>query len=279
MISRRAVLATGVAVLAHPRFARAEEGRLSFSADLTQGGLVVGKAAAGAQITVDGKSVLVSEAGIFAFGFSYNQTAPVRVSARYADGATDTRDVAPASRSYAVQRIDGLPKNQVVPPPDVLARIKRESAAIEAARTNDTPHDWFAGGFQWPAAGIVSSVYGSQRILDGVPMAPHLGVDISALEGTPIHAPANAVVSLAEPDFYLDGGLTLLDHGQGISTCYVHQQRLYVKPGDTVRQGDVIGLIGKTGRATGPNLHWGLNWFQLKLDPSLSTATPLPPRS
>jgi murein DD-endopeptidase MepM/ murein hydrolase activator NlpD len=105
-----------------------------------------------------------------------------------------------------------------------------------------------------------------------------LAVDIAAPTGTPIHAPAEGIVSLTD-DYYLDGGFTILDHGRGVSTCYAHQSRRIAKLGDKVARGQVIGEIGQTGRATGPNLHWGLNWFQVGLDPSLSTPTLMPPRT
>lgn len=279
MIPRRQFLVAGAAALALPRVAMAATGRLSFSAAQEEGALVVGHAGPGARVTVDGHAVRVSPDGTFAFGFAYNRKKPARVVARFRDGHREVCEVAPKPRTYHVQRINGLPKKEVSPPPAILKRIIHENAMIHRVRTRNTAHDWFADGLDWPAAGIVSSVYGSQRILDGVPRAPHLGVDIAAPTGTPIHAPADAIVSLVAPDFYLDGGFTVLDHGQGISSCYVHQSKLLVKHGERVKRGQVIGLIGQTGRATGPNLHWGLNWFQVKLDPSLSTPTPEPPRS
>ena len=184
----------------------------------------------------------------------------------------------PKARTYEVQRINGLPQKFVTPSKKNLARIHREAMTIVAARKRDTAGVGFAEPFEWPFPGIVSGVYGSQRIDNGTPMAPHLGVDIAAPEGTPIHAPADAVVSIAG-DYFLDGGFTLLDHGHGVSTCYLHQSKRMVKVGDKVARGQVIGLVGQTGRATGPHTHWGLYWFQLKLDPSLSTPTPLPPKS
>jgi murein DD-endopeptidase MepM/ murein hydrolase activator NlpD len=84
---------------------------------------------------------------------------------------------------------------------------------------------------------------------------------------------------LAEPDFYLTGGTTVMDHGHGVFTIYIHQSALKVTLGQSVKRGDLIGLVGKKGRATGPHLHWGMNWFQMKLDPSLSTRTPLPSKA
>ena len=277
MIARRALLAAG-AVLVLPRMVRAGASRLSFSGDLEQGGLVVGHAPAGTAIELDGKPVQVSPEGAFVFGFAYNQTKPARIVARFAGGGTETRDLAPATRTYQVQHVNGLPQKFVTPTPEELERIHREAMTIVEARQRDSDGVGFAEGFLWPFPGIVSSVYGSQRIDNGVPMAPHLGIDIAAPEGTPIHAPADAVVSIAA-DYFLDGGFTLLDHGHGVSTCYLHQSKRMVAAGDPVKRGAVIGLVGQTGRATGPHTHWGLNWFQVKLDPSLSTPTPEPPRA
>lgn len=279
MILRRNFLVSAAAFAALPRLASAADSRVSFSAMLEQGSLVVGKAEAGARVSVDGKDVLVSPEGRFVFGFAYNQTDPAAVALRYADGTRETRMVTPVVRQYEIQSITGLPEKYVSPPPEVEARIKREGHLISEARTRNTDAPWFADGLTWPVPGIISSVFGSQRILNGEPKAPHMGVDIAALTGTPIHAPAGGIVALAEPDFYLDGGITVLDHGHGVSTCYVHQSKLLVKAGDQVKRGDIVGLVGMTGRATGPHLHWGLNLFQLKLDPSRSTLTPAPAKA
>jgi murein DD-endopeptidase MepM/ murein hydrolase activator NlpD len=276
MIERRAFLATGFAALASPYVAFAQTSRLSFLGSLEQGGLVVGKAEGGARVTIDGAPVHVSPAGEFAFGFTYDQTKPTAVVAHFADGARETRDVHPIVRRYEVQRISGLPEKMVTLPPEVLERRKHEVAMIAAARAGDTDLHGFAEKFDWPARGIVSGLFGSQRILNGKPMEPHFGVDIAASAGTPIAAPAPARVALAVPDFYLEGGLTILDHGHGVTTCYLHQRKQLVKDGEMVARGQMIGEVGMTGRATGPHLHWGMNWFQMRLDPSRSTRAPAP---
>jgi murein DD-endopeptidase MepM/ murein hydrolase activator NlpD len=140
---------------------------------------------------------------------------------------------------------------------------------IGSARAIDTDEAWFAGEFDWPVKGPMTGVYGSQRILNGVPKRPHFGVDIAAGEGTPIHAPIGSIVAMAEPDLYFTGGTVILDHGRGVSSSYLHMSRLDVKVGDRLAKGDVIGAIGKTGRATGPHLCWRLNWFQERLDAAL----------
>lgn len=279
MILRRAFLASAAAFAVLPRLARANASRVTFSQMLEQGSLVLGRAPGAKRVSVDGADVLVSPGGEFVFGFTYDQTKPATVALLYDDGTRETQMVSPVTRQYEIQRINGLPESFVTPPPEALAKIKRENELINQARARNTQETFFDRGLDWPAAGILSSVYGSQRILNGVPKSPHLGVDIAAPEGMPIHAPADGIVSLIGPDFYYDGNLTLLDHGHGVSTCYVHQQKIFVKEGDRVKRGDIIGTIGQTGRATGPNLHWGLNLFQLKLDPSRSTPTPEPPKA
>jgi murein DD-endopeptidase MepM/ murein hydrolase activator NlpD len=279
VIERRALIAATAAVLACPRAAFAQPSRLTVSGPLDQGSLVIGRTEAGASVTVNGVPVRVSPQGLFAFGFEFDQTKPTKVVARYADRTIETQSVTPKVRLYEIQRVNGLPEKYVTPPADVIARIKREGEAIAHARSRDTGESWFADGLDWPAPGIISGTFGSQRILNGEPKAPHFGVDIAAPTGTPIRAPADAIVSLAQPDFYLDGGITVLDHGHGVSTCYIHQSKLLVRLNQHVSRGEIIGHVGMTGRATGPHLHWAMNWFQMRLDPSRSTRTPAPVKS
>lgn len=275
MIARRALLTTGAALLLCPK-ARADATPISFRGSLEQGGLVIGSVAPGASVSVDGKPVSVSPEGLFTFGLRYDGEAAVPVIATLADGATVTTAVTPVKRQYDIQAINGLPQAYVEPPADILERMKREREAIWIARQADTAGVGFAQVLEWPCAGRLSGVYGSQRILNGKPMSPHLGVDVAAPEGTLIHAAADGIVTIAD-DYHLEGGFTLIDHGHGVSTCYLHQSARMVQAGDVVRRGDIIGQIGKTGRATGPHCHWGLCWFQMKLDPSRATATSAPP--
>lgn len=279
MIARRALLGSSLASLIFARIAVSQTSRLSFSGSLEQGSLVVGETEPGARVAIDGAPVHVSPAGEFVFGFTFDQTKATRVDVHFADGSREAHDVLPVARHYEVQRITGLPENLVTLPSEVLERRKREVAMIAAARAKDSDVDWFGEKFDWPARGIVSGLFGSQRILNGKPMEPHFGVDIAAPAGTPIAAPSTARVALVGPDFYLEGGLTILDHGHGVTTCYLHQRKQLVAQGDTVARGQVIGEVGMTGRATGPHLHWGLNWFQMRLDPSQSTRTPAPEKS
>ena len=275
MIARRSLLKAGVAFALLGR-AQGAAAQISFRGSFEQGGLVLGTTAPGAGVAVDGKAVSLSADGLFAFGLGYDGENPVSIVASFADGTQAIAAVTPVKRQYDIQSITGLPQEYVEPPPDVGDRIKRERERIWIAREADTAGVGFSEPLDWPFAGRLSGVYGSQRILNGKPMAPHLAVDVAAPEGTPIHAAANGIVSIAD-EFYLEGGFTLIDHGHGVSTCYLHQSKRLVAAGDAVKRGDVIGEVGMTGRATGPHCHWGLNWFQMKLDPSRATKTPEPP--
>jgi len=276
MIRRRAFIGASLSLAASPVFAQAEKPvRFAVTGKLEQGSLALGSAPAGSLVALDGRPLHVTADGRFAFGFGPDQTAASLVTVRYPDGGGDSRSFTPTPRDYDVQRVDGLPQNTVTPPPEVTERIRREAEAIYLARLNDTPGSDFLSGFDWPAPGILSGVFGSRRINNGIPGSPHYGVDMAAPTGTPVLAPADGVVRISA-DHYLSGGITLLDHGQGVSTAYLHQSRRLVAAGETVRRGQRIGLVGATGRATGPHLHWTLNWFQVRLDPSRSTKKPLP---
>jgi murein DD-endopeptidase MepM/ murein hydrolase activator NlpD len=280
MIARRTVLTAGAAIAAVPHrllAATSVVGRaISLKGTMEQGSLVIGNAGAGASVTVDGRAVRVTADGTFAFGFAYDQTKDTAIVSHGPGGLETSQSVAPVARKYDIQHVNGLPEKYVSPPKEVLDRIARENAMVGEVRKRDTDGTAFAEAFDWPARGILSGTFGSQRIDNGKPMAPHFGVDIAAPKGTPIHAPADGIVSLAEPDFYLTGGTTVIDHGHGVSTTYIHQDALKVKAGDAVKRGDVVGLVGMKGRATGPHLHWAMNWFQTRLDPSRSTAEAAP---
>jgi murein DD-endopeptidase MepM/ murein hydrolase activator NlpD len=193
----------------------------------------------------------------------------------FPDGRSTTQEIKLEPRDYDVQRINGLPPLMVTPDSTLMTRIKAELAKIRGARATDSDALAFETPLEWPVTGPISGVYGSQRILNGEPRAPHLGVDIAAPSGTPIKAAAAGTVTLAEPDLYFTGGTVIIDHGYGLSSIYQHMSRLDVTVGDAVQQDDVIGAIGATGRVTGAHLHWGVNWYQTAIDPQL-VAGPMP---
>jgi hypothetical protein len=273
-LDRREFVLTGMALAAIPAVARGQAVAtpVGVPADSVQGGLVIGEVGQGAEVFVDGRPVRVQN-GRFCFGFGRDAAKPAEVRVRYEGGREVTRMVSPQKRNFVIQRIDGLPEQYVSPPPDVLERIKRDAYAVGEARAADTNEMWFADKFIWQTDGPISSIYGSQRILNGEPREPHYGVDIAAPEGQPIKMPVGGIVRLAQ-DLYLSGNTMVIDHGHGVSTSYLHMSRIDVKVGDRLNQGDVIGLVGKTGRVTGPHLCWRLNWFQTRLDVALLLSPP-----
>ncbi len=247
--------------------ARAAE--LALEGDFLQGGLVFGQAAPGAEVTLDGRRVRVTGAGRFIFGFGRDAPRGAVLEVAWPDGRVEMRHLVVAKRDYKIQRIDGLPPKMVTPPEAVLARIRAENGRIAAARAVDRAEPLFESGFVWPVVGPISGVFGSQRVLNGVPKRPHFGVDIAAPAGTPVTAPADGVVVIAADDMYYTGGTVLIDHGHGLTSVYSHLAEVWVEVGARLRQGDAIGSVGATGRVTGPHLDWRINWFDQRLDPAL----------
>tara|TARA_R110002126_G_scaffold7828_4_gene37796 strand:+ start:412 stop:1227 length:816 start_codon:yes stop_codon:yes gene_type:complete len=243
--------------------------KLSLEGDFIQGGLVVGRTDPGTRITLDGRLIRVTGDGRFVFGFGRDAPKTSILQAVSPDGKRDVRPLTVKKRKYRISRIDGLPPKMVTPSPGALLRIKAEAKAIRDARTIFTTVPHFAGGFVWPAKGRISGVYGSQRILNGKPRRPHLGLDIAAPVGTPVVASAPGTVTLANTDMYFTGGTVIIDHGHGLSTVYSHLSAVDARLGESVKQGQLIGKLGSTGRSTGPHLDWRINWFQERLDPRL----------
>lgn len=266
---RRALLA-GVGSLALTGAARRER-PLELAGRFQQGGHAIGRTAPRAMVYVDGEALTqASAAGWFIVGFDRDAAGSTEIVAR--DGRTETRRVLEIARGrFPTSRIDGLPPATVEPSdPAVLERIRREAALKAEGFASRVDGDDFRDGFHWPLETVrVTSGWGAQRILNGTPARPHYGVDLGAAAGTAIRAPAAGTVTLAERDLHFEGGLTLIDHGQGLISACLHQSRLHVARGDRVARGEVIGRVGSSGRATGPHLCWRLKWRDRNLDPSL----------
>ncbi len=240
---------------------------LEIEGEAVQGGLIFGQAPAGSEVTLDGQNLMVSPEGRFLFGFGRDDTGSVTLSVRHPDGSHESLELTIAASHYNIERIDGLPPSTVTPPPEVLERIREDTRQVVAARAQrDERTDW-AGGFIWPTTGRLSGFYGSQRVLNGEPRRPHYGIDIAAPEGTVVLAPAPGVITLAHPDMYYSGGTMVLDHGQGLSSSFLHLSEMLVAPGTVVAQGDPIARVGSTGRSTGPHLDWRMNWLNKRVNP------------
>jgi murein DD-endopeptidase MepM/ murein hydrolase activator NlpD len=242
---------------------------LELSGESVQGGLLFGQTAPGSTVQLDGTEIMVSAEGRFVVGFDRDESGTRTLQVRAPDGAEETRTLQIAPREYAIERVDGLPPQTVTPDPAALERIRQEAELVSAARARRDARTDYADGFAWPAGGRISGVYGSQRILNGEPRRPHYGLDIAAPTGSPVYAPADGVVTLVHPDMYFSGGTIVLDHGQGLTSSFLHLSRTLVEAGDTVRRGELIAEIGATGRASGPHLDWRMNWLDRHVDPRL----------
>lgn len=246
----------------------ADDPRLQINGAISQGSFITGTVPPGSHVRVSGSEVPVASSGAFAIGLARDAAPWLTVTAFFPDGTSDQRKFDVAKRDWEVQRIDGLPEAQVTPSEKDLVAIRDEQKKIADARARVRNADAFMAGFAWPATGPISGVFGSQRILNGQPRAAHLGLDIAAREGTPIKAPADGVVTLAARSLFFNGNVVILDHGLGVTTLYAHLAMFRVIEGQPVRRGDVIGTVGRTGRVTGPHLHFGLNVRGVGLDPA-----------
>ena len=236
----------------------------TFKGKFIQGSFILGKTDPEANIFIDKKKIKVTSEGFFAFGLGRDRKNDVVITI---NNKKIVKKV--FKREYKIQRIDGLEEKKVTPPEEVYERIKRENKWIGEARAVNSDLDFFKNKFINPLDNaIVTGVYGSQRILNGKPKWPHYGIDFAADKGTEIKAMLDGIVTLAEPDLFYTGGTLIFDHGHGVSTLYMHMEKLSVKKGQRVKQGDVIGTVGSTGRSTGAHLDVRLNWFNVRLDPA-----------
>ncbi|MFA5663849.1 M23 family metallopeptidase [Castellaniella sp.] len=249
--------------------ASAADADIVFPRQVQQGAMVVGKVPSGSQVMYGDRPLDVTGYGTVVFGVARDASGPARLTVSAPGAAPRTAEIAIVPRDWPVERVNGVPPKTVSPPPTIAARIRREQQRVAAARATSSHDTGFAQAFIWPVQGRVSGRFGNQRIYNGTPGAAHSGMDIAVPTGTAVKAPASGRVVFADPDLYLTGGTILIDHGYGIGSNFLHLSKLAVAVGDTVVQGQVIGRAGATGRATGPHLHWGMTWFDVRIDPLL----------
>ena len=239
---------------------------IEFKGKFLQGHYIVGITDPSAKIIIGKKEVKISKDGYFVFGIDRDRKFDISIT-KIINGKKELITKQVLKRKYNIQRIDGLEESKVTPPESVYKRIKEENNKIGEARAINSDLPFFKDQFIMPVQGIISGVYGSQRILNGKPKWPHYGIDIAAKQGTMIKSSGAGVVTMAEDDLYYTGGTIIMDHGHGISTIYSHLETVMVSVGDKINQGDIIGTVGSTGRSTGPHLDFRVNWFQTRLDP------------
>jgi murein DD-endopeptidase MepM/ murein hydrolase activator NlpD len=242
---------------------------LELNGPIQQGAVVVGRAPPGARILQDDREILVSTDGVFLLGFDRDAPPHSELRIVHPDGQEQQLPLNVKQRTYQVQRIDGLPPRKVTPSKSDLKRIQHDAELVREARSLIDTRTDFLRGFQWPATGRISGVYGSQRILNGKPKRPHYGVDIAGPIGTLVRSPAPGTVTLAQADMFYSGGTLIIDHGHGLSSSFLHLSRILVTEGQRVDQGELIAEIGATGRVTGAHLDWRMNLLDARVDPQL----------
>lgn len=240
-----------------------------------QGGVLVCRTEPGASVLLDDVQTRANANGWVILGHDRDAPGETRLRVRInGEWVFDERYVV-APVEYNIQRIDGLPPAMVSPPPEALERIRAEGVRKGQAHASRWDGDGFSAGFIRPLDGRISSPYGAQRFYNGEPRRPHYGIDIAAPAGTPVLAPAAGIIRLADEDMYFEGGLIFLDHGQGFNSVFMHLSEVSVAEGDIVEQGDLIGLVGSTGRSTGPHLDWRIRWHGRNVDPQATLALEL----
>lgn len=247
----------------------ADIAELGLRGELIQGGMVWAQTEPGTKVKLDGKPVKVADNGVYVFGFGRDAASESKL--RLCGPAVCKEYRLPiVQRSYREQRIDGVPQRTVSPPSEeTLARIRKETAAVKKARATGSERQDFASEFIWPVHGPITGVFGSRRVYNGEPRRPHYGVDIARPTGTEVVAPAAGVVTLVHEDMFYSGGTLIIDHGHGVSSSFIHLNKVLVAVGQEVAQGEAIAEVGSTGRSTGPHLDWRMNWFSVRMDPEL----------
>ncbi len=245
------------------------ESAIEWRGSWQQGALLLGRVKPGQVVTYGGESLETTSQGYFLLGLDREAEPVSRVTVRNADGTEVNEEQRVAARSYAIQRVNGVPQKTVEPAPEDLARIASDQKLVNNARKVTSNETGFLNGFVAPIEGPVTGVYGSQRVYNGIPKSPHYGVDYAAPKGAIVRAPASGVVRLAHKDLFYSGGTLIIDHGHNLTSSFLHLSDILVSEGMHVERGDTVAKVGATGRATGPHLDWRMNWRDVRVDPQL----------
>lgn len=242
---------------------------LTLQGEQRQGGLMFAQVPQGTKVWLNNKPMMISKQGYLVLGFGRDSKPGDVLSWQLPGQQRQQKILQPKPRTYNIQRINGIKKSIMSPDPKAVARARQEARQVKKARAKRLELEDFHQGFVLPLKGRITGVFGSQRVYNGVPKRPHYGLDIAAKTGTPVSAPAGGVVTLAHKDMFYSGGTLIIDHGNGLSSSFLHLSEILVKPGQSVKQGQLIGKVGASGRATGPHLDWRMNWLDRRVDPQL----------
>ncbi len=259
----------GYELRADEDYLAAQDPRVTLLGEVTDGGLVVGKAPAGTSVWFNKKKLPVSDAGDFVFGFGVDAPPRALLAFAFEDSAPIRHILHVKDRTFEPEAIDDLPDAFVNLDKETKRALAKSRKRIEAARAKVSKLAHYPGGFAWPARGKITSTYGRERILNGEDKGVHWGIDIAGRKGSPVKSPAAGVVVFAENDVPLSGNLLIIDHGHGLTSSFLHLQKIKVKLGEQVKRGQSIATLGNTGRSTGPHLDWRMNWLDTRIDPQL----------
>ena len=230
-----------------------------------EGNLIIAKTKPENKVLFNNQKIQIDETGIFIFGFHRDEENSIKLVIINNENEQFETTINPIKRKYKIQRINGLKKSMVSPPKEVINKIKSDINKVKIARSASAEMGDFTKGFDWPVKGLITGVYGSQRILNGIPKSPHFGIDISVPSGTRVKAPASGTITLTE-NLYYSGYTVILNHGLNLNSTFLHLSEINVKVGDRINRGNLIGLSGNTGRSTGPHLDWRIDWNGKRLD-------------
>ena len=257
------------ALILHSTAVAIDNVAISWQGSWQQGSLLLGRVPQEYRVRYGGVDLPIASNGEFLLGLSRDAEEQIALEVLAPGQAPRTLKFDVASRSYDIQRIEGVPSDRVIPPESVLARIRSEAGEVVRARSLRDDSEVFLAGFKAPMQRPLTGVYGSQRVYNGVPKNPHYGVDYAAPTGAKVLAPASGVVTLAHDDMFYSGGTLIVDHGHGLSSSFLHLSKILVAPGDVITRGQEVAEVGASGRATGPHLDWRMNWGDVRIDPLL----------
>ena len=241
----------------------------SIKGEIIAGGILIIETLPNTILKLEGNTIPISQEGYGIIGFDRHPKNRQTLEIFYSTGKIEEIILDIKKRSYKIQKIDGVQKEKVTPPKEVLDRIYDEKIRVRTARkkAHFIDKSYYMNGFVMPASGPITGIYGSQRILNGVPKNPHYGLDIALPVGYKVLAPMDGIVLFTDKDLFFAGGTIIIAHGQGLTTSYLHLSKIFVKEKQKVLNGEIIGEVGSTGRVTGPHLHWGVEWMGKRLDP------------
>lgn len=244
-----------------------ETARITLCGQNMQGEILNGHAPDYKAVILNGAEHRLTADGDFIIAFDRDQGQKTPLTFIDKDGHEIQNTLSVAAAKWDIQNLKGVPPRKVTPSREDEAAIKDERIKVRGSLTADTDKTYWQKGFIEPVQGRISGYFGGQRIMNGKKMNPHQGTDIAAPVGTPVKAAADGIVMLNAPDTFYSGNVIVLDHGHGLQTIYAHLNKMNVKKGDLVKQGDIIGEVGKTGRVTGPHLHWGASLRGTRFNP------------